>query len=737
MKTPIAAVLLLAGLALAPWLGGHILMDPAPARDNYLIAVFSRGDAAGSQFIIALLVLASFFVAAVTRNVLQLPFGLFTGVLFSLWLWLAMSILSSEHKYASLLEFARWTTYIVALFACVTVLGRGSLLRAGLIAIFAGASAMALSGVYEFMQVSASAPNWRIFAGWQNPNAAAGLLAMALPLGLGLTMASKEKLERLLFTIGCAVCFAALWLTASKGGLLAAVFGILALALFGLFGRQFSAQRWRALVIAMLSAGILVAVISGVSRLAAGGAVAGSRLAASAQEGAQSVSFRRVLWEDTIDIIGSNPAFGTGLGTFPQAIKMHTQTQGSALAHQSYLQLGAEAGLPALIIFLLLGFLWLWAVLRKHPAAPPERSILRYGVTAAVIAGAANLFIESNLSYFGFSLTFFSLLGIGLLLAVDGVMPERAAFAGRSAMAGVFCIGALIVFAIAAYSSRQVAVAMASSSASEAVDRLNSAASVSPLDPLPHAQLSRIFTAQGNADSAIVEAQKAIKLGPTALRYTMLAEAQQLEGNTVAAKTAYSDAIEREPANPYFKRRYFAFLKEISDEQGAITAAEQLIESESSAFVRTSALPWLVNTDSIEARIYLADIAKRDGDLNREAMLLRGAVAILATYQRKTYQELLRLTGYADVIAAQNELSNSLGREPTAEELAEKLGTTPSELSETLDVMRKARLANESIEAAERKLALLHELGNRLIQVYTKLERYDEAEIIKRLLKDF
>nr|MBA3726349.1 hypothetical protein [Armatimonadota bacterium] len=225
-------ILLLIGLALAPWFGGHVLFDAEPmsGSDFWFSAFVSRTNPAVNHALIATFILLAVAIAAFRRNVLQIPGPLIAGLLFLLWIWIGISVMGSRFKHESILELARYTSYLFTLFACVLLLGRGTLARSALIAIFVGTTLVALSGLNEFMRSMRIAPDWRIFAGWQNPNAVAGLFAVVLPVGVALALSSKQGAERLLFVLGSSLICVGLWLTASKGGLLAAAVGLLALA---------------------------------------------------------------------------------------------------------------------------------------------------------------------------------------------------------------------------------------------------------------------------------------------------------------------------------------------------------------------------------------------------------------------------------------------------------------------------------------------------------------------------
>lgn len=740
LKISAPAVLLLFGLALAPLLGGHVLLD-AEALDpsNFARAAFwERSIPATGHFVIAAFILGAFVVAVLSRNVFQVPVAKLLAASLLLWLWLGMSIIESKYKHQSIFEFARWTSYILTLFACVAILGRTALARGALLAILSGTSLMALTGISEFLYASVSAPNWRIFAGWQNSNAAAGMFAIVIPFGVALHVSSKDAREKLLIGIACICCMAALWLTASKGGLLACAFGILVFVCIAAMQRLFSRSGVKTLTALIVGAGVLVLCLTLLARFAIGSrtATGGGRLFAASVEKEQSVGFRVRLWKDSFSMARASPTFGTGLGTFGAEIKKHTETQGSAVAHNSYLQLAAEGGFPALLVFLVLAVAWCSSVFAKNRGLPEEFNVIKLGIVGSVASAMANLLVESNLSYFGFSTVLFALMGIGLLFAVDGVMPERPPFLSRIAAGAIVSFGALYYLGAGAVTDYYLSAGLFKlkrGDAPAASEDFKSAMSASPADPQAYAQLARISAALGDVGAGVAYAKRAIALGPTASRYVILADIYQIGKDPAAAERTYENAIAFEPKNPYFLRRYFEYLRDSGAIPAAIIIARQLVAMDDSVYFRATALPWLVNTDTVAAHEFLAAQSKNAAE---KASQLQKAFDILRDYARKTYPELLRMTGYNIVEETRLELKKKTNTEPTDAQLAEKLQISEDELREFRTSATNARIAGESLETARQKFFTLREIGRLLSATYRRLGDGERERRVESALRE-
>lgn len=704
----LASMLLAASLFIAPILGGRLPLDPS--LDSGALPAMME------QLIVAIPVLLAAILVAMRGNVSMLPAPKVLIPLVWFWLFIFVSAIASEFRHEAILELCRWTVYLIACGVCVAVLGRTTGPRLALTVWFAGCVVMACIGIWEYVQNVATTPNWRVFAGWQNPNAAAGMLSIALPVGVGLGITSMDRRSvGLPISIGCGIVVVSLWLTASKGGLASAGIGMVVFALANVLQKKsrILLAGWSSILLCAVSAIAILFLVRAPAQTI--DQTDSSRVFAAGAESEQSVGFRKRLWQDTVTVISNNPLVGVGIGAFGVSFPRYATTQGSALAHNSYLQITAEVGVAGFISLFAFIVFWLAATFKSNAGIPPPENLLRNAILGSVFAAGANAVVESSFSYFGFALSVFALFGIALLLAPDGARPERLPISTRTAPTLLLSVFVLAYFSISAISDSKITQASALVRGGEpesAIELLKSASS-HPLDATPKISLARLLLARANAfeqsgrlqeanadrEEARTILESAVRLRPTATTLSLYADTLFANKMLQQARSEYGRAALLAPANPLYKRKLLSFYIAIADDGSASQVAEQLVKMEQSDFFSLRALPWLVNLDTLEARIYLADRAHDDSDVAKEIEMLEGAVELLAEYRRKTYAELKRMTGgnmeYADV-----------------------------------------ELGGQSLNIAQARFEELRSIATRLKSLYESQEREDDARRIDDLIAE-
>jgi len=66
----------------------------------------------------------------------------------------------------------------------------------------------------------------------------------------------------------------------------------------------------------------------------------------------KSASDRIIIWKGALRMIGHNPLLGFGFGVFPYYIMDYSEIDAQRDAHNTYLRIAAEMGVPALLVFL-------------------------------------------------------------------------------------------------------------------------------------------------------------------------------------------------------------------------------------------------------------------------------------------------------------------------------------------------------------------------------------------------
>jgi O-antigen ligase/tetratricopeptide (TPR) repeat protein len=293
----------------------------------------------------------------------------------------------------------------------------GAVLAAGLVA---AAQALSEYGIQAWQHTPLAPhgnPGWRAFGPFFNPNLLAAIAILLAPVALALMLRVERPGER--FGAGAATLLyvAALLVSGSRGGALSLVAGGLAfIAVAAVRGLRL--DRGRALAVAGLILALLpvlwilrVPMLGRLAHLPGMPALAAGSPAATASE--RSNAFRRLTWLATLRMVRARPLLGTGTGTFEFALPRYALAGYTQMAHESYLQTAAEAGVPALLAWLgALGFILARLLSRRH--GTPDW--LLPGIAGGLVAAMAHNLVDYSWSVMGTALPFWAYLGAAVAL---------------------------------------------------------------------------------------------------------------------------------------------------------------------------------------------------------------------------------------------------------------------------------------------------------------------------------
>ena len=227
----------------------------------------------------------------------------------------------------------------------------------------------------------------------ENPNDLAINIAINFPLCVAFMFAAKSGFKKALWIIGLIFMLYCVLITYSRSGLIALVITMLVcLWEYGIKQKRVVLVL-SAAFLGMLGLGIALMTPHFIARMSS---LVNGNVAGSGDHG--SLEAREVLLKQSISLALHHPLLGVGPGNFPVV------TSEWRVAHNSYTELAAEAGFPALFLFLLMFFLSFKKLgnIRKLPGYTADPSIQLWASAlwasiAAYLAGSMFASTEYNL----------------------------------------------------------------------------------------------------------------------------------------------------------------------------------------------------------------------------------------------------------------------------------------------------------------------------------------------------
>jgi O-antigen ligase len=227
----------------------------------------------------------------------------------------------------------------------------------------------------------------------ENPNDLAINIAINFPLCLAFLFAAKGALRKLFWAVSMVFMAWAVVATYSRSGLLAtAVTSAICLWEFGIRGKR-TMLLAGAVLAGVIGLGVVVATPHYLVRMES---MVRGNIEGSGDRG--SLQARGQLLKESLVLMVKHPVLGIGPGNFP------SYTQEWRVVHNTYTELGAEAGLPGVILFVYMLILTLRKIkrVRKLPGYESSEDIrlwtsALWAAMAAYVAGAMFASTEYNL----------------------------------------------------------------------------------------------------------------------------------------------------------------------------------------------------------------------------------------------------------------------------------------------------------------------------------------------------
>lgn len=230
--------------------------------------------------------------------------------------------------------FISYSSFVLLFLVTITLVDSLARLRLTLLVAVGSVPLAAVYLLREWQKDPFSRPGWVL-----DPNDYGAAVALCLPIALSLLLERRPRFERL-YCLGCAlVMVGGLAVAASRGGFLGLVVGLILLA-------WQSRTRFRKLM-PLMSLMVGLGLVTIASPL-------GQRLFNPTNADLASTQIREQLWSAALQMIKAHPIVGVGLGMFKPSAASLTNGKLDYIAHNTYLEIAAEMGVPALFVYLMI-----------------------------------------------------------------------------------------------------------------------------------------------------------------------------------------------------------------------------------------------------------------------------------------------------------------------------------------------------------------------------------------------
>lgn len=627
--------------------------------------------------LLELLVLIAFVVWFVKHGKFFLPrFTLFIP-LGALVLFVVVSAFFTENVYATVKSLLYLECCVLAFFLAIALSGSEKFNPATVWVVVIVATGVSLSGIRDYaistgggekfwQALLHGTDHWRLFGTFVNPSLFAGFLVVSIPVSLGVYLSARHLVPAVVSGIGVVAQFSALLLTGTKFAVVALAVGLVAWIVVVAYGRLLkSHQIPRMVLIAFLLLPCMV-IFSAPIR---------ERVREAEAGGAQvhSTAFRIYVWRSTLHMIRDHPLVGLGPGTFEVAYPRYAIAGPTKHAHQTYLQLGAEAGLPALLaLMVVLGciarsYIVAFARDEKRVGREPgdltggsrifdlENSfsdwrLVNSGIFSAFVGSIARNLVDSDWLVMGILMPLVVLVGI--MLGRSNPAREPVAikpFLHRTILA--LSIVSMILTLSIALGDLLVPdenIVARGSDVDEVCRRYRLAVLVNPINPVLRRDYARYLVSSSLSQR---EAEKqlltAIRLAPTdAANYFTYGLLELYTGEPVEAVQKFKTALKYNPNSTQTVYQLAQTYRRLGNLRAYESALKRLIRIERSDYERVRGVPELVDLTYVSAHMYFGNKLMAEAKYAEAAAEYRAVVERIERWRsQKTIIQMQRALG--------------------------------------------------------------------------------------------
>ncbi len=245
-----------------------------------------------------------------------------------------------------------------------------------------------------------------IHLSWASSNYIAAFYVILIPIGISLVLAKTSPFYRLFLIANVLLMISALFLTASRGGVVALFAAVPVL--------MWRYKNWKTFL-AFLAFGIIIAVaiiLNPSTKVIWEGLVN--------FDTSSSVFSRVGTWIESWRIFTAHPVLGVGIGSMHYYVKNYyvlmTGNFELVKAHNLFLELLVENGIIGTLLFSIL-IVFIFRILYKNCTSFKKGfdSSLAWGMTAGIVAAIVHSMVEPTILNYSFGLLFWTIIGLAVL----------------------------------------------------------------------------------------------------------------------------------------------------------------------------------------------------------------------------------------------------------------------------------------------------------------------------------
>ncbi|HTB70443.1 MAG TPA: O-antigen ligase family protein [Solirubrobacteraceae bacterium] len=362
---PLIGLTVAAGIVLAYVIFNDLAVGFGVLAFLSFLATLPTSSALSPAKAVGLLIAIAWIARFTTSGSAQRDFfarhSMLTWVLISFFAWAGLTLLWARSPSASFTALTRYAPNILLIPIGYTAVRSRRDLKLVLGAIVLGAIVAAGYGVVSPPSSTAIEEGYRASGTVGDPNQLAAYLLIGLTLGAGLLIGRRNGIGvRTLAAIGIPLCVAGIFMSLSRGGLIALAATLLAATVF--------AGRWRVPAIAAL----LVVVLGGLLYFTQIASLPARERVTTSNGG----SGRSDIWKLGLRMVRAHPVTGVGVGNFPIVSPDYALQPGvlaradlifstaPKITHNTYLEIMSETGVTGFLLFMAILCACLWCALR-------------------------------------------------------------------------------------------------------------------------------------------------------------------------------------------------------------------------------------------------------------------------------------------------------------------------------------------------------------------------------------